>query len=408
MNLYAAHVGNVFVDAGVYAMAALQGVRPTALTAADLIELVNEHLPQYPKWDKSFAGIFTSNHPLRRNKKEKEWMQHLHDEIRALENSQGTEMCYTCGTRPGKPYLSNVMPLSATGPMRNFCPNHQKGSNHQEGSAGSAVLCGACLIAVHFVPYAAIRFGKSHLLPHTANSEFMRAWTHQTALNIQHLADTPSAFQVEGASGKPLKSVAAMFERVKQFRRRLDASDEVWLYHFNNNPQHAQGRLTIHHVPAAAFNFVITAAKDPDTAADFHDTVNAHWQDGYNAVYAKLLKNASIEHLLKTWALARKYMEEFNMSERARMLESIAAKLRVVQEHDARIIQQLQHANSFSEFDTAIAAAAAVNRDIDFATIDMLCLCPDATLQWKANRRWLCHLLRIEVEAAAEDDDEDA
>ena len=71
--------------------------------------------------------------------------------------------------------------------------------------------------------------------------------------------------------------------------------------------------------------------------------------------------------------------------------------------------------NSFStrtaknrECDNAIAAAASVNRDIDFATIDMLCLCPDATLQWKANRRWLCHLLRIEVEAAAEDDDEDA
>ena len=405
MNLYAAHVGNVFVDAGVYAIAALQGVRPTALTAADLTELVNEHLPQYPKWDKSFAGIFTSNHPLRRNKKEaerergKKWMRDLHDEIHALENSQGTEMCYTCGTRPGKPYLSNVMPLSATGPMRNFCPNHQE---------GSAVLCGACLIAVHFVPYAAIRLEHSHLLPHTANSEFMRAWTRQTVLSIQHVADTPSAFQVDGASGKPLKSVAAMFERVKQFRRRLDASDEVWLYHFNNNPQHAQGCLTIHHVPAAAFNFVITAAKKPDTTADFHDTVNAHWRDGYNAVYAKLLKNSSIEHLLKTWALARKYMEEFNMSERARMLESIAAKLRVVQEHDARIIQQLQHANSFSEFDTAIAAAASVNRDIDFATIDMLCLCPDATLQWKANRRWLCHLLRIEVEAAAEDDDEDA
>lgn len=404
MNLYAGHVGNVFVDAGVYAMAALRGVLPEALTAADLTALVNKHLPQYPKWDKSFAGIFTSNHPLRRNKKEaerervKKWMQHLHAEIHALENSQGTEMCYTCGTRHGKPYLSNVMPLSATGPMRNFCPNHQE---------GSAVLCGACLIAVHFVPYAAIRFGNSHLLPHTANSEFMQAWTRQTTLNVQRLKDTPSAFQVDGANGEPLKSVSAMFNIVTDFKRRLRAHDEVWLYHFNNNPQHAQGRLTIHHVPAAAFNFVITAARS-DTKADFHDTVNGHWRDGYNAVYAKLLKNFSIEHLLKTWALARKYMEEFNMSERALMLESIAAKLRVVQEHDARIIQQLQHANNFSEFDTAIAAAAAVNRDIDFATIDMLCLCPEATLQWKSNRRWLCHLLRIEVEAAEEDDDEDA
>ncbi|MCL4441724.1 MAG: type I-B CRISPR-associated protein Cas8b1/Cst1 [Firmicutes bacterium] len=255
--------GNPFVDAGIFAMAALAGKRqPEELTAEDVEVSLPLLADVYATdgWARSLYSVFPNRpgitHP--RSAKQKDIVL---DGLRSLASNVKpggrAGSCIACGCRDVDDTLRlfrDYIPLTGSGELLNFFPLARPGTDY----------CPACALAVQFSPLTYYACGKLLLL-HTGSRMVMRSWAKKGvhSLNAQ-VASGEFAGVYNERYVNPVNALFNMVEEIIQSYEEnwLEESPVIRLYHFTNYNQGPE--LTYYDLPSEVFRFLVLVKQHPD------------------------------------------------------------------------------------------------------------------------------------------------
>ena len=255
--------GNPFVDAGIYAMAALAGKKqPEELTSEDVEASLAMLADVYVTdgWARSLYSVFPNRpgitHP-RSAKQKSIVLEGLKNLVGCIKPVSKAGNCIACGCRDVDENLRlfrDYIPLTGSGELLNFFPLARPGTDY----------CPACALAVQFSPLSYYACGKLLLL-HTGSRPVMRTWAKKGVhnLNVQ-VASGEFAGVYNDRYVNPVNALFKMVEEIIQSYEEnwLEESPVIRLYHFTNYNQGPE--LTYYDLPSEVFRFLVLIKQHQD------------------------------------------------------------------------------------------------------------------------------------------------
>ena len=393
--------GNPFVDMGQEMMAALVRVgQPEDLT----IEAVEHLLPRLVSlyfqeaWNKTMYSIFP-NSPLT-NPATKHRQQTYLDLLRhwlslAADPHDGVIVetaCTACGN-PAQLCLS-----------RTFFPMADaEGGNFQSHNAAGMPFCGACALAVQFMPLGLAKVGGKLALPQFSDADAQYTWSEWCWRQTLRSEVTDAIGPVDAGTARAVNAFFALIERLLRELANLEMPDSsITLYLFTNYNQGPD--VELYYLPTEVFRF-IKQAMAPSLQPAWRQVVRRGYvrksqeidpetldegeqlKKRTNQVYEHLLHDRSIssyfiDHRQRRpvgdWRLFKAYLKEVHgmHEQRLESLRALGDRISEIIRNKRKRLLALERANRKGEFIEQLYRlskdAAAAGQDRPLITFDEL------------------------------------
>lgn len=384
-NLDLKYTGNVFVDAGVYALLNYFNISINEVKIDHLKELSlfisNLYLKKMgdkqPSWWSDVNTLFPNsilvNNKFKGNRQEmylKE-LNYLIDNIGPITDSGD---CIACGNRNSKKlFLKTQVPLTGSGSLKNYFSFAEEGVSY----------CPLCALLVQFSPLFIYKTGrrtkndpKIMLLLHSNSSKVMKCWAKKAGnnLNAQISSGNYSGCFTEGFSNLSNAVFNIIQEMIYRYDERwINENPSLNFYYFTNFNKGAD--LEIFSFPSNVFRFL--AYIPPDQHHNWNLIIkkaykNVKWdkikefeeyKNNPNEVYNRLLKNKTIlrffydfklKKALCSWNLIKYYMREVqNMDDnRINAIKNLGDNLsRYIKDaNNKKVLSNLENAKNYNSF----------------------------------------------------------
>ena len=377
--IYTEMMGNPFVDSSVSGICEwLDLDQPNEIDLEDLEELIEEVAPlmqkppekSKPGWNNLYS-IFPNSvlvNPSYKNKNRVLLLSDLcHSYLSQIEPLGTMGNCLGCGRRDSKNILldrSNI-PLTGSGALLNFFPSFQQGIGY----------CGACALAVQFLPLSLVATSGQFLMLHANRWLAQRYWSRSCVEDVQRQY---SRQEMSGCynPGYPNKKNALFFmaqEMISYEEENELENLSLTIYDFSNYGQ--EPKLDLYQIPSKLFNF-LRYCYQSQFKSDWLNIVRSGYQkvdwgkveseDDYknkrNFVFERLLRQKSIlgfflnrkeKNVRASWSLLSIYLQEVRGMELTRIEaiqrigDSIAETIR--QSGRDRRLGQLERSKTYAE-----------------------------------------------------------
>ena len=278
MPIYEKLMGNPFVDAGVCGICEWLGrsVQPEQITKDDLEEVVNDIAPMMQTdtgWGNLHSifpnSVLTNPAYSKRDRLEllKEECIHYLDTICEL-NETGD--CMGCGRRNANNFLlKKDIPLTGSGPLRNFFPTFAEGAGY----------CSACAFAIQLSPLVFMATGGQFLTLHSNSWNALKSWAKVCIGEVrkQQLQQNITGCFNPGYAN-PRNGMFYMAREMTQYQEmRPDENIPMQVYCFRN--YNDKPELEVFYMPAPVFKFLRIV---------YMSKFNTAWQEIVRAGYGKI------------------------------------------------------------------------------------------------------------------------
>jgi CRISPR-associated protein Cst1 len=393
--------GNPFVDMGQEMMAALTRVdHPEELTIEAveplLLRLVDLYFQQ--TWNKTMYSIFP-NSPLT-NAATKHPQQTYLDLLKhwlslathPRSDSITDTACSACG---------NYAQLSLS---RTFFPMADAESgNFQSYNSAGVPFCGACALAVQFMPLGLAKVGGKLALPQFSDSLAQYNWSEWCWKQTLVSEVTDATGPVDAGTARAVNAFFALIERLlKELVNREIPDSSITLYLFTNYNQGPD--VELHYLPTEVFRF-IKQAMSPSLQRAWRQVVRRGYvrksqkldpetldeaeqlKKRTNQVYEHLLHDRSIssyfvDHRQRRpvgdWRLFKAYLKEVHGMDERRLesLRALGDRISEIIRNKRKRLLALERANRKGEFIGQLYRlskdAAAAGQDRPLITFDEL------------------------------------
>jgi len=245
--------GNPFVDMGQEMMLALARVNQYEELTDEAVKsllprLVNLYFQS--AWNKTMYLIFP-NSPLT-NPATKHRKQTYEDLLRhwlsLAEHPQGDVITDTACTACGDPAQRHL--------YRTFFPMADaKGGNFQSYNVAGMPFCGACALAVQFMPLGVAKVGGKLALPQFSDSLAQRNWSEWCWKKTLVSEATDATGPVDAGTSRAVNAFFALIERLlRESADREMPDSSITLYLFTNYNQGPN--VELHYLPTEIFRFI--------------------------------------------------------------------------------------------------------------------------------------------------------
>jgi len=393
--------GNPFVDMGQEMMAALARVdQPEELT----IEVVEPLLPRLvglyfqKAWNKTMYSIFPNSpltNPSTKNRQQT-YLELLERWLSLAAHSQSKVIAKTACTACGDPaqlYLS-----------RTFFPMADaEGGNFQSHNAAGMPFCGACALAVQFMPLGLAKVGGKLALPQFSDSDAQYTWSEWCWRQTVMAEATDATGPVDAGTAYAVNAFFALIERLLRESVNHEVPDSsITLYLFTNYNQGPD--VELHYLPTNVFRF-IKQAMSPSLQSAWRQVVRRGYvyksknltpetldeaeqlKRQTNQVYDYLLHNRSISSYfvdyhqrrpIGDWRLFKTYLKEVCGMDEQRLvsLRTLGDRIADIVRNKRKRLLAMERANHKGEFIEQLYRlskdAAAVGQDRPLITFDEL------------------------------------
>lgn len=415
------YTGNVFVDAGIYALVSNFDINIEDITKNHILQLFKQVASLYtnPIWNKNMHTIFPNsilvNNSIKGDR-EKLYLKHLNGLIDNLEPSTESGDCMACGVRNStSSYQKNAIPLTGSKSLRNYFSFATEGVDY----------CSLCVALIQFAPLVMYRSGGRMILLHSNSNKVMEYWARKARKNInkQILTGEYTGCFNEGFTN-PTNAIFRIIQSIvfSYDERWVDENPSLNFYYFTNFNQGPD--LQMFYVPSNVFRFLAYIPQDNssnwnlivkkaykfvkwDKVKEFDE-----YKNNPNEVYNRLLKEVSIlrffydfksKKALCSWNLVKYYMNEVrNMdNKRVNAIRNLGDKLSkyIKNNNKRKVLSDLENAKNYNTFRNIlrkIIKNKMANNDYDLLfTFDdyIVYLFPEGNLSWKETQDLL--LFRI-------------
>lgn len=374
MAIYEKLMGNPFVDAGICAICEWneRGVNPEQITTVELEKVIDAVAPRMQTaagWSNLYGifpnSVLTNAAYGKRNRVEllKNLCKGYLDGILELED---TGDCMGCGRRAANTWLSKAnVPLTGSGPLRNFYPAFAEGAGY----------CSACALAIQLSPLAFVASGGRFLILHSNSWSALRSWVR---ICIRDIREQGLRKEITGCYNpgyaNPRNGLFYMAGEMAQFQdMRVSENIAMQVYCFTNYNQGPD--LEIFSLSAPVFRFLRYAYQSEFKGAWYKiarsgyrvnwDKVKSKedYKNRTNWVYENLLADRSIRgsflnrrkrrsrgnwELLSLYLREVRTMKETKLDKIKKVGDCIAESIRL-SESDKRL-KQLERAKNYAEF----------------------------------------------------------
>lgn len=392
--------GNPFVDMGQEMMAAMARA-DSPLAPAQVKDLLPRLARLYfkPAWNKTMYSIFP-NSPLtnpttkQREDTYKSILEHWLEFAVNPSNEillEGTP-CSSCG------YVAQLRLSRKFLPMTDF-----EGGNFNSYNTVGVPLCGACALAVQFMPLGVATVGGKLALPHFSDPIAQFDWSEWCWKHVLLSETTDATGPVDAGTARAGNAFFALIERLlRDLSDREIPDSSITLYLFTNYNQGPE--VELHYLPTEVFRFIKTAMSpslrqswrqvvrrgylrksktvDPETLDEAEQL-----QKRENLVYTNLLQERSISMFfldrrqrkpVGDWHLLKAYLREVHgMTERRlESLKALGDRISDIIRNKRKRLLGLERANHKGEFVEQLYRlskdAAAAGQDRPLITFDEL------------------------------------
>jgi CRISPR-associated protein Cst1 len=339
--------GNPFVDMGQEMMSALARVdQPEELSVNTVEPLLSRVVDLYfqPTWNKIIYLIFPNSpltNPATKNRKQA-YLHLLRQWLLLAEQPQSERIpdtaCNACGDRAQLCLSRTFVPLADA-----------EGGNFQSHNTSGIPFCGACALALQFMPLGVAKVGGKLALPQFSDAVAQYNWSEWCWKQGLLAETTGAAGPLDAGTARAVNAFFALIERLlRDLADREIPDTSVTLYLFTNYNQGPD--VELHYLPTKVFRF-IKLAMSPTLQPAWRQLVRRGYVDEpkklaletldeaeqlkkrTNSVYEHLLHERSISGFfvdlrrrcaIGNWPLFKTYLQEvYNMDERR--LESLRA-----------------------------------------------------------------------------------
>ena len=393
--------GNPFVDMGQEMMAALARVDSLEDLTIEAIEnllprLVNLYFQQ--AWNKTMYSVFP-NSPLTNpatKHRQQTYLDLLRHWLSLAADLQGGVIvdtaCTACGN-PAQLYLS-----------RTFFPMADaKGGNFQSHNVTGMPFCGACALAVQFMPLGLAKVGGKLALPQFSDADAQYTWSEWCWRRTLVSETTDATGPVDAGTARAANAFFALIERLLRESAGCEIPDSsITLYLFTNYNQGPD--VELHYLPTEVFRF-IKQAMAPSLQRAWRQVVRRGYvrksreidpktldegeqlKKRTNHVYEHLLHDRSISSYfidhrqrrpVSDWRLFKAYLKEVHgMNEqRLESLRALGNRISEIIRNKRKRLLALERANRKGEFVEQLYRlskdAAAAGQDRPLITFDEL------------------------------------
>ena len=255
MPIYEKLMGNPFVDAGVSGICEWLGrnVQPEQVTKDDLEQVVNDIAPIMQTkvgWG-NLHSIFPNSVLTNPSHNKRDRVALLKEEcthyLDTMCEMNETGDCMGCGRRDANNFLlKKDIPLTGSGPLRNFFPAFAEGAGY----------CSACAFAIQLSPLVFMATGGQFLALHSNSWKALKSWARVCVGDVrkQHLQqDITGCFNPGYAN--PRNGMFYMAREMTKYQEmRPDEKIPMQVYCFRN--YNDKPELEIFYMPTPVFKFL--------------------------------------------------------------------------------------------------------------------------------------------------------
>ena len=420
-NLNLKYTGNVFVDAGIYALVSKFNVNIGDISINHILQLSQQISSLYnnPVWKKNMHTIFPNsiivNNSIKGDR-ENLYFEYLKSLVENIEITSVNGDCIACGVRNStNSFQKSTIPLSGSKSLKNYFSFAEEGVDY----------CSLCALLIQFSPLVMYRSGGKMILLHSNSDKVMKYWAKKARKNIdkQILTGEYTGCFNEGFTN-PTNAVFRIIQSIvfSYEERWVDENPSLNFYYFTNFNQGPD--LEIFKVPSSVFRFLAFIPPDEyhnwniiikkaykyvkwDKVKEFEE-----YKNNPNEVYNRLMKNRTIlrffydfksKKSLCSWNLVKYYMREVrNMDEkRLKAIKNLGDNLsKYIKDYDKKkVLSDLENAKNYNTFRNIlrkiIKNKMANNEEELLFTFDdyVNYLFPDGNLSWRETQDLL--LFRI-------------
>ena len=373
-NLDLKITGNPFVDAGIYALNALNSLKIKKSKIEDLtfdnlregLDIISD-LYFKEGWNKNMYSIFpnsalTNNSIANKKEKYVEDIQELYNEIGTVTNNSN---CIGCGRRNAlNQYGKKDVPLYGSGTFRNYSSFMTEGADY----------CPLCILLIQFMPLMLYRSGGKFILLHSDSNKIMNFWSRRAIRNYNTQKAEGNYIGCFNEEYKnPVNGIFHMIEDiVDAYDRRNwgDISPSLNFYYFTNYNQGPE--LELYLFPNNVFRFLtyIPSEEKSNWQGIIYrqyvnikkDETEEEYKNKKNRVYENLLNRKSIlgyffnsrkKETYCSWKLLQYYLEEVENMEKKRVdaIRDLGDNLsEYIKEDNKKTLNAIETAESYSNF----------------------------------------------------------
>lgn len=420
-NLNLKYTGNVFVDAGIYALVSKFNINIEDITIGHILQLSQQISSLYNNsvWKKNMHTIFPNsiivNNAIKGDR-EQLYFDYLKSLVENIEVTSENGDCIACGVRNSTTnFQKSAIPLSGSKSLKNYFSFAEEGVDY----------CSLCAVLIQFSPLVMYRSGGKMILLHSNSNKVMKYWAKKARKNIdkQILTGEYAGCFNEGFTN-PTNAVFRIIQSIvfSYEERWVDENPSLNFYYFTNFNQGPD--LEIFKVPSSVFRFL--AFIPPDEYPNWNMIIKKaykyvkwdkvkefeEYKNNPNEVYNRLMKNRTIlrffydfksKKSLCSWNLVKYYMKEVrNMDEkRLNAIKNLGDNLsKYIKDYDKKkVLSDLENAKNYNTFRNIlrkiIKNKMANNEEELLFTFDdyVNYLFPDGNLSWRETQDLL--LFRI-------------
>jgi CRISPR-associated protein Cst1 len=393
--------GNPFVDMGQEMMTALVRVdQPEELTSKAveplLPRLVNLYFQQ--AWNKTMYSIFP-NSPLTNpatKHRQQTYLDLLRHWLSLAAHPQSDVIadtaCTTCGNSAQVHLSRTFFPMADA-----------EGGNFQSCNVTGMPFCGACALAIQFMPLGLAKVGGKLALPQFSDADAQYTWSEWCWRRTLVSETTDATGPVDAGTARAVNAFFALIERLLRESAGCEMPDSsTTLYLFTNYNQGPD--VELHYLPTEVFRF-IKQAMAPSLQRAWRQVVRRGYvrksqeidpetldegeqlKKRTNQVYEHLLHDRSIssyfvDHRQRRpvgdWRLFKAYLKEVHGMDEQRLesLRALGDRISEIIRNKRKRLLSLERANRKGEFIEQLYRlskdAAAAGQDRPLITFDEL------------------------------------